>query len=406
MAGLADAPRVPLPSPLPPRLREAARRRILDISEYYAATSGGVRTYLHEKARYVASRNHLAGSIVVPAAQDELAELDGVRLYRLRGPLIPFQGTYRLFGSGAALRSVMRHEAPDLIEVGSAYAAPWLVLREARAAGVPTVWFYHGHLPRIVAPRGAASSIARRALSAAVMRYVRAIARRVDAVLVASDAVRDELEREGVRNARRVPLGVDTTLFHPDRRMHRRAVRASLGLGEGPVMLYSGRLTAEKELDVVAAAWPLLRHDRATLLLVGEGTRADRLAARHHRIRVLPFESDRARVADLCAAADIYVAPGPAETFGLSAHEAMAAGTPVLSVDTGAVAEQVRRSGAGATYATGSPAACAAALDTLLDEDRAALGARARAFIERHHAWEVAFDRIFAVYDDVIAGRA
>jgi Glycosyltransferase len=92
----------------------------------------------------------------------------------------------------------------------------------------------------------------------------------------------------------------------------------------------------------------------------------------------LPFVSDRDLTADLLAAADLYVAPGPAETFGLSALEAMAAGIPVLSVDRGGVADRIRVSGAGALYPTGDSHALAEAAIRLLQGDLRSLGLTAR----------------------------
>ena len=97
------------------------------------------------------------------------------------------------------------------------------------------------------------------------------------------------------------------------------------------------------------------------------------------------------------------VAPGPAETFGLSALEAMASGTAVLSVDRGAVAERIEASGAGALYATGDAGACAEAAVTLLRSDLRTLGMSARHHAERHHSWDSAFDGIFAAYRDLLA---
>jgi glycosyltransferase involved in cell wall biosynthesis len=83
----------------------------------------------------------------------------------------------------------------------------------------------------------------------------------------------------------------------------------------------------------------------------------------------------------------------------------LASGVPVLSADRGGVSEQVERSGAGTTFAAGDPAALAAGVRHLLAQDLRALGDRGRAYAEREHAWSHVFDRIFAVYRDVLAAR-
>ncbi len=118
----------------------------------------------------------------------------------------------------------------------------------------------------------------------------------------------------------------------------------------------------------------------------------------------LPYERNRARLADLYAAVDLYLAPGPAETFGLSAMEALASGLPILSVNQGGVAEVVERSGAGRLYAAGDPVSLAEEAIGLLQSDLARLGSVGRAYAEAHHAWERVFDRLFEVYGRILAG--
>ena len=370
----------------------------MDISEYYGPDSGGVRTYLHEKARYIMRHDELRLSVVLPHETNRVHSDAGVRVYRIRSPRIPFQETYRLLLDRAAVASVMAHERPDVVEVGSAYGAPWVAAGAARRLGIPLAWYFHAHLPRIIAPSGGSSPAGRRGAARAAVRYVRAIARRVDLVLAGSESVRRDLHGYGIAHVEVVPLGVDTETFHPCRRAARAATLARLTLPDAPIVLYTGRFTAEKQLDAAVAAWHQVRTPDAILVLAGAGPRGNALrAAGGTRVRILPFETDRDRLADLYAAADLYLAPGPAETFGLSAHEAMATGTPVLSVDAGAVADAVRHAAFGGTWPLDDAVAMAAMVDQLL-EAGPDMRAAARAHVERHHQWSTVFDRLFAIH--------
>ena len=372
---------------------------VLDISEYYGSTSGGVRTYLHEKSRYVGARKELRQVVLVPGADDTVRDEAAVRWYTVRCPSIPFQKPYRFMLAAGDASRIIEQERPDVIEAGSSYLAPWLVRSSAARLGIPVVWFYHGHLPRIIAPRLDRDSLGRWAMASAAVRYVRHVARQVDLVLVASEFARSDLARFGITNTSRVPLGVDADTFHPGRRARRAETRARWQLGSGPLVLYTGRFTLEKQLMTAVRAWRQVRTPDATLLLVGGGPQEAALRrASGPAVRFLPFVSSREQMADLYAAADLYLAPGPAETFGLSAHEAMASGTPVLSVDEGAVAEQVRRSMAGDVYPLGDEAALARQVDVMLTADLSSMAQRARAFIEAHHRWDVVFDQIFGIY--------
>jgi alpha-1,6-mannosyltransferase len=178
-------------------------------------------------------------------------------------------------------------------------------------------------------------------------------------------------------------------------------LRAHLGLPDAPLAVFAGRFAREKELDVVLDAWSRVEAQTgARLMLVGAGPDAARLRAHPYARRVLfqPFVSDRTQLATLLAAADLYVAPGPAETFGLAAVEAMACGTPVLSVNRGGVAEHVAKSGAGLCYEPGDATSLVHAAACLLGSDLTVLGARAHRYAVAEHSWAHVFDRLFALY--------
>lgn len=406
VVGGASAPVEPGPAidlsrlTLPPPLGTPGALTVLDITKFFGDATGGIRTYLLAKAQYV--QRHAAGLrqvLVVPGAVDALGEERGVRCYRLRGPRIPFDHSYRFLLATRTTRRIFEHERPDLIEVGSPWLVPWVTRRANRALRAPLVWFYHTHFPAILDP-GTGTGLRPLARNAA-WRYVRRLAAGYRAVLVASESVARQLEAEGVERVHRVALGVDLERFSPERRVRAAETRRRFGLPDAPLAIYVGRFAEEKQLETVLAAWgEVERRTDAWLVLVGAGPREPRLRAmaESHQVRWIPYQRDRGQLADLLAAADLYIAPGPAETFGLSALEAMAAGLPVLSVEAGGVADRVRASGAGALYTPGDPGACATAATELLRGDLRSLGLTARAFAERHHSWDAAFDGIFAAY--------
>jgi alpha-1,6-mannosyltransferase len=378
---------------------------VLDISEFFGETTGGVRTYLLQKARYVETRSDLRQVLVVPGARDSIHETSGVRCYRLHGPSIPTQKPYRFMLATRSTRRIVAHERPDLIEVGSAWCAPWLVHLATRRGDVPAVWFYHSNFPRVIAPWPRTAGALRRQASRFAWNYVRRLSRLVRATLAPSDFVAAELEREGIERVRRVTLGVELDRFHPRRRAYATDTRRSLGLPSGPLALFVGRIAREKELDLLLASWPAVeRRTGARLILVGDGPSRERLQRQpgSERHLWLPFEADRERLADLMAAVDLYVGPCSLETFGLSALEALASGTPVLSADRGGVAETVSRAGAGALFCSGDSGSLVESAVKLLTGDLAQLGARGRAYVQAHHGWDQVFDGLFRMYRSIL----
>ena len=390
---------------LPLRLRPGAKLGVLDITEFFGETTGGVRTYLLQKARYVQRHPELRQAIVVPGARDEILEASGVRCYRLHGPSIPTQKPYRFMLATRSTSRIVAHERPDLIEVGSTWFAPWLVHLATRRVDVPVVWFYHSDFPRIIAPWPERAGRLRRAAGDFAWQYVRRLGRMVRATLAPSDFVAGELERAGVDRVVRVALGVELDRFHPARRAAAAETRLRHGLPEGPLAMYVGRLAADKEIDLLLTAWPeVRRRTGAELAVVGDGPARRRIQRRagSERIHWVPYQRDRDCVADLLAAADLLVAPSSTETFGLSALEALASGTPVLAADRGGVAETVGRSGAGAVFASGDAGALAEQAELLLRGDLAGLGATGRRYAEAHHGWDAVLDRIFDVYRGIL----
>jgi glycosyltransferase involved in cell wall biosynthesis len=257
----------------------------------------------------------------------------------------------------------------------------------------------------VIAPWPAKAGRVRRQASRFAWAYVRRLSRMVTATLAPSDFVAEELEREGIERIRRVTLGVDLDRFHPHRRAYARETRRGLGLPEGPLALYVGRLAREKELDLLLAAWPeVTRRTGTRLALIGDGPSRRRLQGQRgsERFFWLPFQPDRDRLADLLAAVDLYVAPCSLETFGLSALEALASGTPILSADRGGVAETVRRSGAGALFQSGDAGALVDVVCRLMITSLGELGQLGRAHVEAHHGWDMVFDRLFEVYRGIL----
>lgn len=386
-------------------LRADADLGVLDITEWFGETSGGIRTYLLEKGNYVAARPSLRHTMVVPGARDSVTDACGVRTYRLKGPPIPRQRPYRFMLAPRTVGRIIREERPNLIEVGSPFLVPWIVQHATRALDVPLVSFYHTNLTQLLTPRADRLGPVPRALIAASSSYLRRLDRLFAMTIVASEYSARELSRVGIDRVAHVPLGVDLACFTPSRRAYASDTRAQFGLPPGPLAAFVGRFAGEKELDVVLDGWAEVeRRCGARLALVGAGPLEAQLRAHPYGSRVIfvPFVHGREALADLLASLDVYIAAGPIETFGLSAIEAMASGTPVLSVSVGAVVERVRESGAGALYELRQPASLAHEAVQLFQQDLAMLGARGRAYAEAEHSWSTVFDRLFAVYRSVL----
>jgi glycosyltransferase involved in cell wall biosynthesis len=216
-----------------------------------------------------------------------------------------------------------------------------------------------------------------------VRRFVAGIRGRDDDVFVAPQAVEPELFRR--------PVADDEVS----------AFRAAHRLGDGPLILYAGRLVAEKGTEVLAAAWPLVSGD-ATLVVVGDGPLSNRVAGLRRSRFVGPLPRTELPVAYRAAAFALLPSiPTPRfkEPWGLVCNEAMEQGRPMIATTAvGAVAGGlVRHDQTGLVVPPGDAPALAAAIDRLLKDAqlKARLGSAAQASVSgyTYEAMAAAFDR-------------
>jgi len=226
----------------------------------------------------------------------------------------------------------------------------------------------------------------------------RLLRRGVDAAQVISDEIDEEFALIGVPAERRhrIRNGVDVTALAPGR--DGTGLRASLDIApEAPLFVYVGRLAAEKRVDLLIDAFERLgeRHPDARLLVVGDGPERDRLrSAATDDERVILF-GPTDDVAEILAAADVYVLPSSTEGMSNSLLEAMAAGLPIVATDVGAARELLGDEERGWVVppenASALERAMLAALEERTTRER---GERARRYVSEHHSLDDTAERL------------
>jgi alpha-1,6-mannosyltransferase len=393
------------------RVRGAgAALKILDLTEFFSETGGGVGTYLRAKARWCASRDDVEHVIVAPGPRNAERAWHGSHLYEIAGPAAPMSPGYHVLARPGRLRRIVERERPDVIELGSPYMAPWVLRRAARGLAIPVIGFFHldlaGAVLRTLArgwPRPA-----RAVLRTGIAAYLRRAFGQCRCVVGASEASLEAMADAGIRERRLVPFGVDLDTFRPEARDL--AWKAEVDAADRPVALFAGRLTVEKNLRVVLDALPELhrRHGLKFVLIGDGGWRAglEALAAKTpDLLAVLPFEADRAGLARAYASADVYLAPSPHETFGLAALEAAATGLPVVGAGAGALAARLAGASWARTVPAADPKAWCDAVGQLLAADPTVTRAAARASAATY-SWDRTFSALLGVYREAIGQSA
>ena len=312
---------------------------------------------------------------------------------------LPASGGYRLPLRRAAIAGVLQRLRPDLIEAGDPYRVAWGALDAAQRLGVPAVAYCHSNLEAMARLWGGKRFGATAAAGA--RRYLRHVYSGFDVVLAPSRDMRRRLLEIGIERVACQPLGVDTSTFRPSADTLR--WRAANGIDPGArVLVFAGRFAPEKHLAVLADAVQRLGAPYV-LLAIGAGPAPP---PHGERVRILPFQPDVAALALALAGADAFVHAGDQETFGLSALEAMACGTPVVLRRAAGLAELADDASA-IGVATGSGAAFAEAIASLFDagRDRDAMRRAARARAEAHD-WQRVLPDLLARYRRLLDAAA
>jgi alpha-1,6-mannosyltransferase len=308
---------------------------IVQAANFVAPWSGGIRTALDALGRGYLAAGHQP-VLLAPGPRDTDIPTPAGRRVSLRGVPVPSSGGYRVLVERRRVLRLLERLRPDRLEVSDKLTlgclGPW-----ARARGIPAVLVSHERLDQLLALRLPGLASAPRLARA----WNRRLAASFDTVVCGTRWAAEEFQGLGPAAVARVPLGVDLDAFAPDNaspRLRRRLVPEG-----GPLLVYAGRLAPEKrpELAVAALAGLLGRWPRARLVVAGSGPLGRRLAglAGGLPVGLLGHLGDRRALAALLASADVVLAPGPVETFGLAALEALASGTPVVAARTGALPE-------------------------------------------------------------------
>ncbi|MFZ5897124.1 MAG: glycosyltransferase [Myxococcota bacterium] len=387
--------------------------KIVDVTEFWSERGGGVRSYLTAKAASVTALG-AEHRIIAPGPRNEESSLaeqrgNGSRLVRFAGPHLPYDPTYHLFSRFAAVRQRVREEAPDVLEIHSPELAALAAMCAKKGTyGIRTLVWHSDFIDTYLASRIQERSSARTAnvLTAPLWAWVRGVASRCHATVVASAWQARKLRLHGVPRVHQLPFGVDKRVFRPEARDEEFRQRF-LGQRKGALLVSVGRLAGEKRVDVLIEGFRKLRARRdAVLLVVGDGPERHRLEAQARGsadIVFLGFERDRTRLARIVASADALLHAGPFETFGLAIAEALACATPVVVPTLGGAAE-VAPEACSERHTAGDADALVAACERLLARDPNELAASARAASALVISEQEHFGALLKLYRELLQG--
>lgn len=406
------------PASAPPQVRRVALVSVhtSPLDQPGTGDGGGLNVYVLEVARRMAARGvevDVFTRATDPTVPREVQVAPGLTVHRIvAGPVAPLPKDELSNHLCAFVLALLRHPAAGTHDVVHAHywLSGWVARRVAERWQVPFVQTFH----TLGVLKNATLAPGDRPESPLRLAAEQRIADAADRVLALTCGEARLLHRRfGMSGARIavVPAGVDLAVFQPVGRAEDVAEVAPLVRGEGPLLLFVGRLQPLKGPDVAIRILAEVRRHvpGARLLVVGGTSGSGRGRTGPAELRELATElgvADAVRIvgarsqrtlAALYRAADVVLVPSRSETFGLVALEAQACGTPVVATRVGGLEAVV---GDGGTLVRGhDPVAHArAVVRYLTDPDARAVAAAAGVRRAEASSWDRAVDRLLAVY--------
>jgi alpha-1,6-mannosyltransferase len=368
--------------------------RVLQAANFVAPHSGGIRTVLDHLASGYAAAGHEVIQ-VVPGRSTRATAMPWGQRITLRAAPLPGTG-YRVMRYRTVERVVATLQ-PERIEVHDRSTLRGLGAW-ARENRVPSLVVSHERLDRLVAQWLPDVEAVRRLVD----HNNSALWCAFDNVVCTTAWAAEEFQRIATPNLIQVPLGVDVNLFSPGVDAQ---LRRQLAPDDATLLIMTSRMSREKrpELAIGTVEELVKRGENVVMVVAGDGPMRSRMERMSRRLPVtFVGHVDRARLAALLGAADVAIAPGPVETFGLAALEALASGTPVVANGCSALRE-VLGTTAGIA-ADPSPAAFADAVQQLAQRPESMRRTAARVRAE-HYDWATTvagFLRVHGLPHDVV----
>lgn len=367
--------------------------RIALFTETYLPKIDGIVTRLKHTVTHLHRQGH---TVQVFCPDYGLTEYNNVPIVGIPGFPLPLYPELKLALPRPAIGKALKAFNPDLIHVVNPAVIGLAGVYYARKWQLPLLASYHTHLPSYLKHYKLA------ALEPLLWSLLRNVHNQAQLNLCTSSAMVETLTAKGIDRTDLWQRGVDTETFRPELASAEMRDRLSQGHPEAPLLLYVGRLSAEKEVDRIKAV--LTAIPNARLALIGNGPARTQLEQHFadtntHFVGYLQGEE----LGSAYASVDAFIFPSRTETLGLVLLEAMAAGCPVIAANAGGIPDIVTHGENGFLFNPTDPNGAITATQALFadPEARSHLRTNARAEADRW-SWAAATQQLTGFYQQLI----
>jgi glycosyltransferase involved in cell wall biosynthesis len=368
--------------------------KIALFTETFLPKVDGIVTRLKHTIEHL-QRN--GDSVLIFCPDGGLESYHGARIYGLSAFPLPIYPELKLALPRPEIGEELEKFQPDLIHVVNPAVLGLAGIFYAKSTNTPLLASYHTHLPKYLEHYGFGI------LEGLLWELLKGAHNQAKLNLCTSSVMVEELRQHGIDRVDLWQRGVDTETFHPSRATPEMRHHLTQGEPEQPLLLYVGRLGAEKEIEQIKPV--LAAIPGARLAIVGNGPHRAELESyfagtNTYFVGYLAGEE----LAAAYAVADAFVFPSRTETLGLVLLEAMAAGCPVVAARSGGIPDIVTDGKNGYLFDPEDPDGAIVATQKLLADPAANLNLRqnARAEAERW-GWAAATSQLQDYYQLVVS---
>ncbi|NEP41766.1 MAG: glycosyltransferase family 1 protein [Okeania sp. SIO2G4] len=367
--------------------------RIALFTETFLPKIDGIVTRLCHTVEHL---QRSGDQVLIFSPEGGLKEYQGAKICGIEGFPLPLYPELKLAIPTPTIGNQLELFQADIIHVANPAVLGLGGLYYAKKLNIPLVASYHTHLPQYLHHYGLGM------FEGLLWELLKSGHNQADLNLCTSTAMVEELSNHGIERVDLWQRGVDTELFKPHHASQEMRHRLSQGNPDSAILLYVGRLGAEKEIDRIK---PILEAiPNACLALVGDGPNRESLEQHFadtptHFVGYLRGQE----LASAYASADAFIFPSRTETLGLVLLEAMAAGTPVVAANSGGIPDIVTNGINGYLFDPVDEKGAIKATQSLLahSEERETLRQNARSEAESW-GWSAATQQLRNYYQKVI----
>lgn len=353
--------------------------RIAIFTDTYFPEINGVAKTLDRLTKYF-NKEGISYVVLAPEISSAIPFSPQVKRFSSM-PFLLYPECRLVFPNPLKMKKILYGFQPTLLHIATPFNLGWAGIKYGQKHHIPMVASYDTHVDQYL------QYYRLPFLDKWFWSYMRWFHRPFQKVYVPSESTKRKVQQQLHSNIEIWGRGVDYHFFTPEKRSNE--VREKYNIKEKNIVLYVGRISPEKDIELVLEAFHYLPADlrnNTHLLMVGAGPLYESLSTEYssdlEQYKNITFTGfvEGESLAQIYAAADIFFFPSATETFGNVVLEAQSSGLPVIAAKAGGVEQLISNGETGLLCAPHDVASFRAALISLLinPSQRTVLGQQAR----------------------------